>query len=82
MHQTWAGSTTFPCSGALPSFLASILQASLYGARGIDGVQQIGVQDFSDGGFADARFMESYESRHSDHSFTASVVSMALVIGQ
>eukprot|EP00200_Dunaliella_tertiolecta_P000683 CAMPEP_0202359124 /NCGR_PEP_ID=MMETSP1126-20121109/12530_1 /ASSEMBLY_ACC=CAM_ASM_000457 /TAXON_ID=3047 /ORGANISM="Dunaliella tertiolecta, Strain CCMP1320" /LENGTH=431 /DNA_ID=CAMNT_0048952449 /DNA_START=103 /DNA_END=1399 /DNA_ORIENTATION=- len=52
---------------------AGAYKAALYGARGIDGVQRIGVHDFAEGGFANARFMESYESRHSDHSFTASV---------
>ncbi|KAF5832071.1 hypothetical protein DUNSADRAFT_12183 [Dunaliella salina] len=52
---------------------AGAYKAALYGAQGIDGVQPIGVHDFAEGGFANARFMESYESRHSDHSFTASV---------
>lgn len=37
-------------------------------------LQRICVQDESD--MQQARFMESYESRHSDHSFTAAVVSL------
>jgi hypothetical protein len=37
-------------------------------------LQRISVQDASD--MQQARFMESYESRHSDHSFTAAVVSL------
>jgi hypothetical protein len=36
------------------------------------GLQRIHVQDATD--MQQARFMESYESRHSDHSFTAAVV--------
>eukprot|EP00775_Hariotina_reticulata_P002215 gene2215-2530_t len=38
-------------------------------------VQPIEVQDSSD--MTTARFMESYESRHSDHSFTAAVAQQA-----
>jgi hypothetical protein len=35
-------------------------------------LRRISVRDEAD--MANARFMESYESRHSDHSFTAAVV--------
>jgi len=38
---------------------------------------RINVQDVSD--MQQARFMESFESRHSDHSFTAAVVSALLL---
>ncbi|KAF6257560.1 hypothetical protein COO60DRAFT_1622225 [Scenedesmus sp. NREL 46B-D3] len=38
-------------------------------------LRRIGVRDESD--MANARFMESYESRHSDHSFTAAVAKQA-----
>jgi hypothetical protein len=39
-------------------------------------LRRINVRDESD--MANARFMESYESRHSDHSFTAAVVSVGV----
>eukprot|EP00879_Flechtneria_rotunda_P017178 GHRR01017991.1.p1 GENE.GHRR01017991.1~~GHRR01017991.1.p1 ORF type:complete len:409 (+),score=126.91 GHRR01017991.1:145-1371(+) len=42
------------------------------------GIKQIHVQDVDD--MAQARFMESYESRHSDHSFTADVAQQAGVV--
>jgi hypothetical protein len=35
---------------------------------------RIRVKDVTD--FSEAQFMESYESRHSDHSFSAAVVSI------
>ena len=55
-------------------------KAPYKGTSGLQGLQRIGVRDFSHG-FAEARFMESWESRHSDHSFTAAVVSGVLRAG-
>lgn len=57
-----AGAYVVPMSGQAAG--SSISSAEL---------QRIHVQDASD--MQHARFMESYESRHSDHSFTAAVVS-------
>lgn len=44
-------------------------------ARSIGSLRRIHVQDSSD--MSSARFMESFESRHSDHSFTAAVARQA-----
>lgn len=59
-----AGAYVAPLSGQAAGSSISAGQA---------GLQRIHVQDESD--MQQARFMESYESRHSDHSFTAAVVS-------
>lgn len=44
----------------------------LFGESDLSDMQRISVNDMSD--MAGARFMESFEARHSDHSFTAAVV--------
>lgn len=59
-----AGAYVAPMSGQSAGSSISAGQA---------GLERIHVQDESD--MQQARFMESYESRHSDHSFTAAVVS-------
>ena len=53
---------------------AGAYAAPLWDAGGA--LERVRVADAAEGpgGMAGARFMESYESRHSDHSFTARVV--------
>lgn len=60
--------------------LSVCTQATLHGVNGLEGAQQIHVRDFDQGKFGEARFMESFESRHSDHSFTAAVVGQVDVV--
>lgn len=60
-------------AGAYVAPLSSAEAAGVAVSTGATDLTRIHVQDASD--MQLARFMESFESRHSDHSFTAAVVS-------
>jgi hypothetical protein len=67
------GAFVTPLSAAPAAAGTPLSQLSGRGSSGSEGVlTRIRVRDTADTGAA--RFMESYESRHSDHSFTAAVV--------
>jgi hypothetical protein len=59
-------------AGAYVAPLSSQAPAGAKLSSSSSGLQRIHVQDAAD--MQQARFMESFESRHSDHSFTAAVV--------
>jgi hypothetical protein len=59
-------------AGAYVAPLSSQAPAGAKLSSSSAGLQRIHVQDATN--MQQARFMESYESRHSDHSFTAAVV--------